>query len=86
MLYWGEETEHETNGKYRAHETTDSLMDTVLLANVRRACRSALETDQPVATLCEETEAAILARRNTFPIQRSLDVDRGRLIDLPDTQ
>ena len=38
-------------------------MDTTLLANVRRACLGATEP------MCEEAEAAILARRSNFPIQ-----------------
>ena len=55
-----------------------ALVDTVLLANVRRACRGGA-----AAALCEETEAAILERRSKFPIQRMHDADRGRQTDVP---
>ena len=60
-----------------------ALVDTVLLANVRRACMGRGPAAATAAMLCEETEAAILARRGQFPMQREKDVDRGRQMDLP---
>ena len=59
-----------------------ALVDTVLLANVRRACGGRRAT-ATTAAMCEATEAAILARRGQFPMQREKDLDRGRQMDLP---
>ena len=58
-----------------------ALLDTVLLANVRRAC-GVRGRAAATAAMCEETEEAILARRGQFPMQREKDVDRGRQMDL----
>ena len=59
-----------------------ALVDTVLLANVRRACHGGHAT-AVMAAVCDEMEAAILERRGQFPMQRSEDADRGRQMDLP---
>ena len=58
-----------------------ALVDTLLLANVRHSCRGGIST--AAVALCGETEAAILARRSKFPIQRMQDADRGRQTTLP---
>ena len=58
-----------------------ALVDTLLLATVRAACRGAAAP----AERCADVEAGLAARRARFPMQLWEDADRGRYPTVPAT-